>query len=558
MAAKILETVISVVDKTAAPFVLFQKRVNSAIGPVNKLNKSLSRLGRVSGFNNFVSGLAGVKNNSLEAFRNIRNIGQSFGYIGDVGKTLFNVMNKVASFGDDVAKTSRRLGVSVESLQKFRYAADLAGVPVETMQESVRKMAVGSVRAAMGVEKEARAFNAMQMSVRKSNGELKNNEELLIELSDKFKNAGLSASEKLYAANEIFGKSGSKMIELLNQGPEKIRAQFKEIEKYGIMNKKQAEASEEYADALTKLNRAVNGFKISFGSKLVPVMTKSVNEITENIEKNKDKWMESLKPVMDAIPDLVDSFVKAVPGIMEFFGILMKATAKFVDFFGVKWPMIAVAASGVVAPLAMTMVSISKILWFPIKTFLSFGPKIVSISKLAVPHLSKLKFAFKGLGIAVKGAFGPVGLAITAFEIWLPTLKLIYDNLDMIKSVTFDDLIFCVKELNKSFDGLRETISNIPIIGAVARGLGSLAANKVDFSGIGDDPIADAMLEAVDPGSNVGKSSLFQSSVTRTINNNTKSTIDVNFHNVPNDVTVSRKGYGFGGSEFGFNMVPAF
>ena len=558
MAQNKLETVISLVDKTAAPFVLFHKRVHSAIGPVDKLQKSLSRLGRVSGFNTFASGLSGVKKNSLEAFRNIRNIGQSFGYVGEAGKALFNVLNKVSSFGDDVAKASRRLGVSVESLQKFRYAADLAGVPVETMQESVRKMAVGSVRASMGVEKEARAFKAMHVNVRKSNGELKNNEELLIDLSDRFKNASLSAAEKLYAANEIFGSSGSKMIELLNQGPEKLRSQFKEIEKYGIMTKEQAEASEEYADSLTKLNRAVNGFKIAFGGKLVPVMTNAVDAITSNVEKNKDKWMKSLEPVMEAIPDLVDSFVKAVPGIMEFFGILMKATAKFVDVFGVKWPMLTVVASGVVAPLAMTMASIAKILWLPIKTFLSFGPKVASLSKSILPHLSKLKFAFKGVGVAMKGSLGPVGLALTAWEVWEPTVKLVYKNLDMIRSITFDDLIFCVKELDKNFDGLRETISNIPIIGSIAKGLGSLVAGKVDFGDSPSDLVSEAMLEAANPSANVGRSSLFQSVTERTINKNTNSSIDVTFHNVPKDTSISRKGFEFNDPSFGLSMAPSF
>lgn len=561
--AKGLETVISVVDKTAAPFLLFEKRLHHALGPVKKLEHSLKRLDRVSGFKGLREGFAGMRDNASKAVKGIRDIGLAVDFVGRAFRFGLDKMNEVALRGDDLAKTSRRLGLSVESLQKFRHAADLAGVPIETMQESMRRLAVNAVGASNGVKKQSAAFKALGINVKNADGSLKDNEQLIIEMSNRFSKVGYSAAEKLYAANEIFGKSGAKMVELLNQGPEAIRAQFKEMEKLGIMTEAEAKASEEYNDALAKMRRSVDGLMNSVGGKLLPVLTKTVDKMTNDFVKNKEKYMKALQPIIDSIPDLAKSFTDNMPKVLSALGFMMKAVGKFVDWFGVKWPLITVVVGSVVAPIAATIASICKMLWMPLKVVFSMLPKLKGVfGKILLggkkffgffgKQIPKLGMAFRGLGFAVKRMLGPVGLAFTAFEIWKPTLKLIYDNLDMIKSITFDDLIFCVRELDKSFDGLRNALSNIPLLGSILKFMGSAAGGKVDFSGV------DAELMKGDLTAGMQNSDLMKASAnsTKTINNNTRSVFDVNFNNVPQNVSISRRDYG--GPAFGPSMQPAF
>ena len=263
MAKDALQTVISVTDGFSKNFILFEKRIHHSLGPLKKLEHSMERLKRVSRFDLFKQGWSDLRKNSKDFILNIRNIGQSFGYIKTAAFGVVNVLDKVSSRGNDIAKTSRRLGLSVESLQKFRHAADLAGVPVESMQESMRKMAVGAVRASYGVEKESRAFKALKVSVKNADGTMKSSEQLLLDISDRFANAGLSATEKLFVANEVFGKSGSKMIELLNQGPDLLHEQFEEMVRLGLITEKDAKASEDYNDALARMRRAIEGVEVA-------------------------------------------------------------------------------------------------------------------------------------------------------------------------------------------------------------------------------------------------------------------------------------------------------
>lgn len=588
MASNALQTVISVVDKTAAPFVLFEKRIHHALGPVDKLQKSLNRLARVSGFNMLKSGLAGVRDNASKAVQGVRNIAMSVDYLGRAIGFGLSKMQEVSLRGDDLAKTSRRLGLSVESLQKFRHAADLAGVPVEAMQESMKKMAIGAFKASQGVEKESKAFRALKISVKNADGSLKSNEQLVLEMSDRFAKAGYTATEKLYIANEIFGKSGTKMIELLNQGGDALHAQFDEMVKLGLMTEEEAKSSEAYNDALARMRRSIDGLYNSIGGKLLPVLTEAVEKLTKDFTENKEKYMAAVQPIIDSIPALAKSFTDNAPKVMSAIGGVMNFIGKFVDWFGVKWPMITLVAGSVVAPLAMTAVSVAKIFLMPIKavaalinyTFLGkkkiskipgfvakiFGGSASIVTKafgrgraaigLMTKSLPKLGIVAKGVGAAFRSMLGPWQLAMAAISIWEPTLKLIWKNLDLIKSITFDDLIYCVKELDKSFDGLRKTLADIPVLGKILSFMGGLAADKVDFSGVGNGDIGSLMEEANNPSLGAGRSRLFQTSSTKTINNNSRSVFDVNFNNVPKDVTIKRRDYN--GLAYGSSMQPAF
>lgn len=588
MASNALQTVISVVDKTAAPFVLFEKRIHHALGPVDKLQKSLNRLARVSGFNMLKSGLAGVRDNASKAVQGVRNIAMSVDYLGRAIGFGLSKMQEVSLRGDDLAKTSRRLGLSVESLQKFRHAADLAGVPVEAMQESMKKMAIGAFKASQGVEKESKAFRALKISVKNADGSLKSNEQLVLEMSDRFAKAGYTATEKLYIANEIFGKSGTKMIELLNQGGDALHAQFDEMVKLGLMTEEEAKSSEAYNDALARMRRSIDGLFNSIGGKLLPVLTEAVEKLTKDFTENKEKYMAAVQPIIDSIPALAKSFTDNAPKVMSAIGGVMNFIGKFVDWFGVKWPLITLVAGSVVAPLTMTAVSVAKIFLMPIKavaalinyTFLGkkkiskipgfvgkiFGGSASIVAKafgrgraaigLMTKSLPKLGIVAKGVGAAFRSMLGPWQLAMVAIDVWAPTLKLIWKNLDLIKSITFDDLIYCVKELDKSFDGLRKTLADIPVLGEIISFMGGLAADKVDFSGVGNGDIGSLMEEASNPSLGAGRSRLFQTSSTKTINNNSRSVFDVNFNNVPKDVTIKRRDYN--GLAYGSSMQPAF
>ena len=553
-----LETLISVTDKFSKPILDFEKKLNDTLKPIRNVKKAMKGFDRVSGFKMFREGFSDFKKSSTELLFNVRNIGQSFGYIKSAASSVLSIVNKVSLSGDDLAKTAQRLGLTVEELQKYRHVADLAGVSSERFTKSMQKLSISSSEAVNGISSKKKIFDDLGISLLDKEGQLLSNQELLISISKRFSYVGdgaLSASEKLYAANAIFGKSGVDLITVLNQGPEAIRSQMEEMEKYGILTEEQAKLSEEYNDSLTRLKRAFDGLTNYVGASLLEPMIQSVQFLTNYIVEHKTDLQSSLQPFIDSIPELTKTFTSALPGILQAFTTITKCVAKFIDFFGIKWPVIGILGAGTIAPLAASIAALAKMMILPIKS----GYFLVKFLKTSIPMAVKFAVpALKRFGVALKASLGQISLFFTAFEIWKPTIELIYKNLDMIKSITFDDLTFCVHELSKSFDGLRETLSNIPILGSILKGMGSLASSNVDFSGIGNDPISDAKMEAKNPYSGFSKSGLFQSTISKTVNNNSHSTIDVNFNGFPNDsVSINRRN-NKDDSMYGFSMRPAF
>lgn len=95
-------------------------------------------------------------------------------------------------------------------------------------------------------------------------------------------------------------------------------------------------------------------------------------------------------------------------------------------------------------------------------------------------------------------------------------------------------------------------ISDIPVVGAAWRAAG-WDGGKVNFKDNSNlDLTRDLDVKSLE------KSDLYKMATTKTINNNTHSTIDVNFNNVPRDA-VSIKRYGYNDpAVYGFSMTPAF
>ena len=332
-----LETMISVTDGFSAGFLAFEKRVKHATKPVENLKSALKSFDRISGLKNFRLAFEDLSKHSAAFLFNVRNIGQSFGYIGNAFKGVVSTLDKVSSRGDELAKTSERLGFTVVELQQFRYVADLAGVSSENFTKGIRKLSEASVEAAGGSKIQKEAFKALGISVKKSNGEIKSSQDLLLELSQRFVETGpraLSASEKIFAAQKLLGKSGTELITVLNQGPDAIKAQMDELLKLGYMTEEQAKACEKYSESLMKMKVAVDNLTTALAGDILGPMTSSVEYLTEFLSQNKSVFKEALDPFVKQIPEMAKTFAAALPDVLKVFDKVMWAVNGFVDSVG--------------------------------------------------------------------------------------------------------------------------------------------------------------------------------------------------------------------------------
>jgi TnpA family transposase len=108
---------------------------------------------------------------------------------------------------DSVNKMSQKVGVSVEALQGYQYAARLADVESEALSKSLAKLSRNIWDATRGsVEIEA-AFNRLGLSVKSSDGQLKTTDQMLEDIAEKFSHMK-DGTEKTALAMVLFGRSG--------------------------------------------------------------------------------------------------------------------------------------------------------------------------------------------------------------------------------------------------------------------------------------------------------------------------------------------------------------
>lgn len=591
MAGQKLETTISMTDKFSKTVIDFEKKLYHTLKPVNSLEKSLKKLGDAFALKDIGKNLSLLKNSSTEFFFNIRNIGQSFGYIKEAFVGVVNLLDKVTSKGDQLAKTSERLGFTVEELQKFEYVADLAGVSSENFVKGMKKLSEASVEAAGGTETQIKAFRALGISVKNADGSIKSSQELLLAMADRFAESGkreLSASQKIYAAQKLLGKSGVDMITVLNQGSEAIKAQMDELVSLGIIDKKQAEESALYRDEVGKLNRAINHLSISVASDLFGPMTESVKYLTDYLKNNRETLVKTIQPFINKIPEMAETFTKALPEILDAFTKIAGGAKWVVDFVGIQFPVLAAAVSGVLLPLLAMIVSFGKVVksvfstafrvgYFAVSRF-SDGAKKATVSTAAankklsetvvvakktesrfsrlINALRRTSAGYDKLGASAKKA--KVGLDQSGNSAVMSTKKMAGAlTAAWAAAEAFEKLTDKDDERYKNLSGLEkvgrvtlDVMEDVPILGSILKGFENLSVDKVDFGSPSVPNLASGMGDLED-------SELFNMATEKRTDHYNHSTIDVNFNNVPKDTVIKRRG-SVDPTMFGYSMSPAF
>ena len=178
---------------------------------------------------------------------------------------------------DALAKQAQMAGVTVESLSKLAYAAKLADVSQEELVGSMARLAKGMNEASQGTGEALKAFNALQIDP----ASLKGTDDALTKISENL--AGYAdGAEKTALAIAIFGRSGAKLLPLLNSGAAGFEDAAKEAENFGIVvSTKAAREAEQFNDNLTRLNSVSEGWTITLAEKLLPTLNGIVEKILD-------------------------------------------------------------------------------------------------------------------------------------------------------------------------------------------------------------------------------------------------------------------------------------
>lgn len=244
-----------------------------------------------------------------------------------VGTTaaLFAMSKSFAESQDKITKMGRELGVSTEFLSAMEFSAKLAGTSLSVVDKGLAKLSKQALDAQNGMKTSIDAFNDLGVSVKNTDGTFKESNELLFEISDRFKEMP-DGVMKTARAQEIFGKSGKQMINLLNQGSEALKEQAKEAESLGIVfDSATGEKAEVFNDTLLRLQETFRGFFMEVSNDLIPIFSEGMGQLQEDfinakptiIEFAKD-GTEIIRKMLPVMGELVSLTSKVVSGLNNF------------------------------------------------------------------------------------------------------------------------------------------------------------------------------------------------------------------------------------------------
>lgn len=180
-------------------------------------------------------------------------------------------IQQTLDFADSLSKLSQKTGITADGLYSLSAAAKLSDVSFEDMSKSLGKFS-------KSIGENSKTFDTLGLSIKNNDGTLKNSFDLLSELSDKFADMPDGAS-KATLAMQLFGKSGTDIIPLLNSGSEALK------EYLGVMSSDTTKSAERFNDSITKIGLSLKSSLYSTIGDYLPALN-SLSKTFEDASKN--------------------------------------------------------------------------------------------------------------------------------------------------------------------------------------------------------------------------------------------------------------------------------
>lgn len=173
---------------------------------------------------------------------------------------------------DRMGKLSQETGIATKDISELGYAASFSNIGTEELAKSLQKLATTAVDGAKAGSAQAKAFADLGVSVKDSSGNIRATDQILLDVADRFANLE-DGARKASLAQDLFGKSGAKLIPFLNQGRAGIEALRAEAQRLGIsLTDEAARAAGEFNDNMTRLQAVSAGLGRELASKLLPYL----------------------------------------------------------------------------------------------------------------------------------------------------------------------------------------------------------------------------------------------------------------------------------------------
>lgn len=233
-----------------------------------------------------------------------------------IAGAMIVIIKKTAAAGDEIHKMALRTGFSTEALSELKYAAEISGATLGSVEKGVKKMSKTIMDAADGLATYVRAFDRIGLSAKD-----------LIKLSpeqqfDKIARAIASVESptiRAATAQEIFGRAGTELLPLFAAGAEGLDELRQKAHELGIVfDQEAADKAAALTDAMTTLKGAFTGIGQTIALEFMPYLTGMANAFADSMIDIR----KSSKGVVKSIVGFFKILVRTIEGVILAFNSL--------------------------------------------------------------------------------------------------------------------------------------------------------------------------------------------------------------------------------------------
>ena len=273
--------------------------------------------------------------------------------------SVISLANAVSVAGDRIDKQSQVLGLSRRAYQEWDYILGQNGASIDSLGVSMKTLNSLVLSATEGNKEAKDSFAKLGVGIH----ELEN-----LSVEDQFE-AIVTAFQKMppgaqksALAVKIFGRQGMELLPLLNQEAGSIDKLRKRAEELGfIMSDDAVDASVVYGDSLDDLNRTFNGLKYNIGSKVLPILTRGIQKLTNFVGRLSKAFQENgIQGIFDELGTSADAFIAKLKEsdspVLQVLGSSLETLKGIFQWIVDNKELVIGAVGGIVAAFAVTKI----------------------------------------------------------------------------------------------------------------------------------------------------------------------------------------------------------
>lgn len=435
------------VDKNSAEYRNLQREIITTESKLKTFKGQLNSIGNVK--------LKAVSEQFKQIGDKLTSAGQAFAPFSAAGAAVAGSLGllavKSASAADDLTTLSKVTGISVQNLQKYKAAADLVDVSVETIAKSQQKLTKSIASAGTGTGKQAEAFNKLGISVKNADGSFKDTDTVFNETVKALGNVK-NETERNSLAMTLMGKSAMELNPLIEDGGKTYEAMAKSMAENDLkfVDQETLDGANKFNDALDTLKANGLATLSTVGTQLASYLAPAMEKISGALSKILG-WLSKLSPQTLTIIGVIAALVAAIAPVLLFLGKISFAISSITSLMGT----LGVSFGAIAVPIGIAVAAIAAAIAIGVLLYKNWD----KIKAFAKKLWDNIKTTFNGIKTTITTVFNNVRTFIA--NVWNAIMLKIRTTIISIKTTVSTVFTAIKTTISTVFNAVKTFISTV-------------------------------------------------------------------------------------------------